>query len=100
MKYSTIKEAYENLPNRLVAQYPELPFENHCYLRIALDWLCKAKWDTKINRPAYKHLTEKQKLQLQLLLKGYLTHRKQLLAHHKASLTYRKSWKKQLTLPL
>ena len=50
---------YQNLPEKLTEKYTDLNFQNHCYLRIALDNIFQAKWDTKIKRPAYRNLSKK-----------------------------------------
>jgi len=39
----TYESAYQSLPEKLVEQYTDLNFENHCYLRIALDNTFQAK---------------------------------------------------------
>ncbi|MEB3345965.1 hypothetical protein U6A24_10865 [Aquimarina gracilis] len=52
----------------LLDQYPQLSFDNHCYLRIGLDNLVKAKWDTLISRSPYKHSSEGQRDELIKLL--------------------------------
>lgn len=86
----TYKDIYQSLPEQLAAHYPDLNFENHCYLRIALDNTLQAKWDTKISRPAYKHLTEKQIISVREFLQAYLNNRALLLRHNENSLLWRK----------
>ena len=96
MPYSKAYEnAYEGLPEALAEHYSELSFDNHCYLRIALDELFKAKWDTKIKRPAYKHLSDNQLVNIRRLLNRYKNDKQLLLQHNKQSLAYRSAWKKQ-----
>ncbi|MEM6517352.1 MAG: acetyltransferase [Bacteroidota bacterium] len=82
-------ETYQNLPEELPKIYPDLNFDNHCYLRIALDNTFKAKWDTKIKRPAYKNLNKPQLEQVLLLLNRYKTDSGLLLRHNKNSLRWR-----------
>ncbi|RMB59502.1 acetyltransferase [Dokdonia sinensis] len=83
------KEHYMNLANELVKTYPEFNFENHCYLRIALDNAVGTKWDTKIARPAYKNLTIVQRALVIDYLAHYLSDRDMLLSHNAISLAYR-----------
>ena len=83
-------QAYQHLPETLVAQYPQLNFDNHCYLRIALDNTFQAKWDTKIKRPAYKNLNEEALKQVIALLETYRTDKHLLLTHNQNSLNWRK----------
>lgn len=86
---NTYNTAYQNLPEQLVELYPELNFENHCYLRIALDQLCKQPWHMKIRKPAYKHLTQSQLEEIRNLLTSYKTQKTVLLQHHQQSLVWR-----------
>lgn len=92
---------YQGWPERLVSRYPDLPFDYHCYLRIALDNTLDAQWDTKIRKPAYQNLSEAQ---LNTVLRNfnlYFDDRTKLLEHHQRSLNYRKAWKrKQLKFAL
>ncbi|WGK64045.1 acetyltransferase [Croceiramulus getboli] len=88
--YST----YQNLPEKLVDTYSDLNFENHCYLRIGLDNIYQAKWDTVIQRPAYKYIQEAEREALLQLLKRYLEDKALLMAHNKDSLQWRQQTKK------
>ncbi len=91
MKYSEqYYNFYEMLPEKLAEKYTELPFDNHCYLRIALDNMVHTKWDTVILRPAYKNLSLEQRNEVIRLLKVYLHDESLLLLHNKQSLQYRK----------
>ena len=91
MKYSKqYYDFYEMLPEKLTEQYPQLSFDNHCYLRIALDKVLNAKWDTVISRPAYKHLSETQRNEVVELLKSYQKDKSLLLSLNQQSLQYRK----------
>ena len=54
-------DAYLHLPEDLAAQYTHKRLDNHCYLRIALDNTVGAKWDTQVQRPAYKNITPEQR---------------------------------------
>lgn len=91
IKYSkSYLECYEGLPEKLAQQYSKLSFENHCYLRIALDNVFNTKWDTVISRPAYKHLSEQQRKNVVKLLKSYQEDKSLLLRHNALSLQYRK----------
>ncbi len=83
------REYYRQLPEILVLKYPELNFQNHCYLRIALDNVIGTKWDTRIPRPAYKNLTAAQRGQVIDNLSHYLNDRNMLESHHLISLAYR-----------
>ena len=84
------QNAYLELPEQLVRNYPELNFENHCYLRIALDQVYQTKWDTKIPKLAYKYLTKLQLETVQKLLGSYQKNRELLLKHNKQSLSFRR----------
>ncbi|MEM6687631.1 MAG: acetyltransferase, partial [Bacteroidota bacterium] len=65
-------------------------FENHCYLRIALDNTLQTKWDTVIKKPAYKHLTAAQLKQVVQLLESYDGNELLLKRDNTISLNYRK----------
>ncbi|XLS30589.1 acetyltransferase [Flavobacteriaceae bacterium M23B6Z8] len=86
--------AYKQLPERLTEVYPDLNFDNHCYLRIALDNTLGAKWDTIIERPAYKNLNAEQSLMVRELLSSYEQDKELLLEHNRKSLEWRKKLKK------
>jgi len=83
-------DTYQNLPEELVNVYPNLNFDNHCYLRIALDNTFEAKWDTVIDRPAYKNLSLDNTDKVLRLLKDYKTDKQLLLEHNRNSLKWRK----------
>ena len=83
-------KAYQNLPEKLAEQYSDLNFENHCYLRIALDNTFEGKWDTFLKRPAYKNLSDSEKSIVRQLLKSYESNKSLLLEHNKNSLKWRK----------
>lgn len=83
------KTYYLQLPDTLAQKYPELNFENHCYLRIALDNVVGTKWDTRIARPAYKNLTTEQRALVISHLSTYLDDKSTLLSHNMISLAYR-----------
>ena len=87
------QDVYLGLPEQLTGNYPELNFENHCYLRIALDLVFQTKWDAKIPKPAHKHLNAEQLETVQKLLTCYLTDKALLLQHNTLSLHYRKEAK-------
>ena len=94
-------QVYQGWPERLVSRYPDLPFDYHCYLRIALDNTLGAKWDTKIRKPAYLHLSVIQLSMVMNSFKTYFEDKTVLLEHHRRSLNYRKAWKrKQLKFAL
>ncbi|MGB3605958.1 MAG: acetyltransferase [Psychroserpens sp.] len=80
---------YQHLPEKLAETYPNLRFDNHCYLRIALDNTFQAKWDTVIDRPAYKTINPEQKATVLKLLNSYLVDRALLMSHNRLSLTWR-----------
>ena len=82
-------ETYQNLPEKLTEIYPDLNFENHCYLRIALDNAVRAKWDTVLKRPAYKNLNQLQLQEVLSLLHKYQTDKSLLLHHNTLSLKWR-----------
>lgn len=86
----TYKNAYLGLPEKLAEQYSELNFDNHCYLRIALDNTLGARWDTKITKPAYRNLTVAGLDEVSSLLQRYIADKPLLLKHNKISLAYRK----------
>jgi len=86
-------DTYQNLPEKLPKIYPELNFDNHCYLRIALDNTFSAKWDIKINRPAYKNLNDNQLEEVLKLLQQYQTKKDLLLEHNQNSLIWRRKSK-------
>ena len=86
-------ETYQNLPEKLTKIYPDLNFDNHCYLRIALDNTFKTKWDTVLKRPAYKNLNSLKRSEVLTLLKSYQTKKELLLAHNENSLRYRAVFK-------
>ena len=83
------KTYYLEIPEILVTHYPELNFQNHCYLRIALDNVIGTKWDTQIAKPAYKHLTESQRRLVISYLSAYVKDKSLLLSHNMISLAYR-----------
>ncbi len=87
---TTYKEAYQNLPEKLAEQYKDLNFDNHCYLRIALDNTLKTRWDTLIKKPAYKNLNAEQLEQVVEHLRLYQQSEKLLFEHHQNSLDWRK----------
>lgn len=90
MKYSeAYYSTYQQLPEKLASQYSDLPFDNHCYLRIGLDHVMGAKWDTKLKRPAYKNLSETQRQELLRLLAHYQIDKELLLRHNGESLAFR-----------
>lgn len=92
---------YQGLPEQLAIHYKELPFDDHCYLRMALDNTFSAQWDTKIPKPAYKNLNQPQKKQVLQFLNQYKKDQALMLHHHRKSLEYRKAWKEtQLKLSL
>lgn len=80
---------YLSFPNQLVKTYPELNFENHCYLRIALDNVIGMKWDTRIPKPAYRNLSTSQRSMVIAYLAQYLDDKDMLLVHNAISLAYR-----------
>ena len=80
---------YQNLPEKLTEKYSELNFQNHCYLRIALDNTFQAKWDTKIKKPAYKNLSKEELSKVIVLLKSYFEDKELLLNHNVNSLRFR-----------
>lgn len=83
------KDYYRRLPEVLVLQYPELNFETHCYLRIALDNVIGTKWDARIARPAYKNLNSKQRSLVIAYLYEYTRDKQMLSSHNLISLAYR-----------
>ncbi|UZO80012.1 acetyltransferase [Aquimarina sp. ERC-38] len=90
MKYSeAYYNTYQHLPEELAKQYTNLRFDNHCYLRIALDNTFKAKWDTVLKRPAYKNLSATEREEVLNLLKTYKTNEALLQEHNKNSLEWR-----------
>ena len=95
MLKATYQKVYQGLPERLAEQYRDLNFDNHCYLRIALDNTIGAKWDTKIARPAYKNLTKEQLDRVLCLLGQYQTDKAMVLRHNQISLDYRNTWKRK-----
>lgn len=84
------KSAYQGLPEKLAKKYTHLSFENHCYLRIALDNTLHTKWDTVIQKPAYKHLTAAQLKRVVQLLENYSINESLLKSDNTISLNYRK----------
>ena len=82
-------ESYQRLPEKLVTQYPELAFDNHCYLRIALDNAIGNKWDTVVKQPAYKNLTKENLESVRSLLKLYGANKGILFEHNQNSLKWR-----------
>lgn len=83
------KSYYLKIPEALVEKYSELNFENHCYLRIALDNAIGTKWDTRIAKPAYKNLNTQQRALVIAHLSSYLEDKATLLSHHLISMVYR-----------
>ena len=88
--FPAYQNAYLGLPEELAAKYPDLNFDNHCYLRIALDNTLGTKWDSQISRPAYKNLDESQLNEVRELLRKYKEDRELLLRHNAKSLGFRK----------
>ena len=94
-------KTYQGWPERLVTHYPELDFEHHCYLRIALDNTLGGKWDTKVRKPAYQNLSKAELKTVLGYFRVYFEDRDQLIRHHQRSLNYRNQWKrKQLKFAL
>lgn len=87
MNYET---AYQSLPEKLAEQFKDLSFENHCYLRIALDNMFQAKWDKRLRKPAYKCLSKDQLAGVVSLLKQYQTDKMLLLEHNQRSIEWRR----------
>lgn len=83
------KTYYLEIPELLVSHYPDLNFQNHCYLRIALDNVIGTMWDTQIAKPAYKHLTTDQRKLVISYLSSYVKDKNLLLSHNMISLAYR-----------
>lgn len=79
----TYKSYFLQLPKALLCQYPELRLEDHTYLRIAMDNAIGTKWDLRVPKPAYKHLTTLQRKEVIANLMKYI-HSKQTLLEHKA----------------
>ncbi|MDO1500302.1 acetyltransferase [Winogradskyella maritima] len=86
-------EAYKGLPEALEKSYHKLNFDNHCYLRIALDNTFNAKWDNVIKRPAYKNLSKEKLERVVGLLQAYKTDLELLQSHNAKSLSWRKKLK-------
>ena len=82
-------QTYQGIPEELPKLYPDLSFDNHCYLRIGLDHLFQNKWDLKLKRPAYKNLTKEQLNKLIQVLEKYKSDKQLLLKHNKESLGFR-----------
>ena len=92
---------YQGLPEQLAIHYKELPFDDHCYLRMALDNTFSAQWDTKIPKPAYKNLNQPHKKQVLQFLNHSKKDHALILHHLLKSLKYRKECKEtQLNLSL
>ena len=89
------QQAYQNLPEQLEERYPNLSFDNHCYLRVALDHVMGDQWDTQIKRPAYQHLNTAQLKKVVAVLQNYLTDENLIHRHNQSSLAYRNARKKQ-----
>lgn len=91
MNYSeAYYNTYQHLPEELAKQYANLKFDNHCYLRIALDNTFKTKWDTVLKRPAYKNLSPFQLEKVLKLLRTYKSDKDLLITHNQNSLQWRK----------
>lgn len=86
---TSYKDYYIGLPEVLMLTYPELDFEKHYYLQIALDNVIGTRWDIRISKPAYKHLSIKQRVLVIEYLNTYLEDKTVLLSHHMISLVYR-----------
>lgn len=84
-----LKTYYLQIPDVLVKRYPELKFENHCYLRIALDNVVGTQWDKRIAKPAYKNLSNQQRALAIEYLTLYLDDKNMLLSHNMISQAYR-----------
>lgn len=83
------KDYYRQLPEILVLKYPNLNFETHCYLRIALDNAIGTRWDSRIAKPAYRNLSSKQRALVIEYLYQYTRDKAMLQAHNLISLAYR-----------
>ncbi len=83
------KTYFLQLPQTLLSQYPDLPLEDHSYLRIALDNAIGTKWDIRIAKPAYKHLSIEQRKAVIANLMCYLYNKQILLEHLAISNMYR-----------
>ena len=50
----------ETLP-ALAVDRPDWPIRlDHCFMRVCLDAAVGARWDTRVRRPAIRHLTDEQ----------------------------------------
>ena len=87
----TLKERYFALPKALEARYPALDFQDHCYWRIALDHVFQQRWDQVLNKPAHRHLSEKQMQKVVQFLEIYIDNLQLLMSHHAQSLRLRKT---------
>lgn len=88
-----LKIEYKTYSNLLEGVYPELPFDNHCYLRIALDNEFGDVWSKRIESPAINHLSEQQLKSVINRLKMYATNKDLLIRHNKNSILYRQNTK-------
>jgi hypothetical protein len=86
---ATYKSYFLQLPKALLSQYPELPLEDHTYLRIALDNAIGTQWELRVPKPAYKHLTSLQRKQVISNLMKYVHNKQTLLEHKSISQAYR-----------
>ncbi len=83
------KDYYAGLPEVLILTYPELTLKKDCYLRIALDNVIGTRWDIRISKPAYKHLSIQQRALVIEYLNIYIDDKNVLLSHYMISLAYR-----------
>tara|TARA_R110001632_G_scaffold193621_5_gene314579 strand:- start:941 stop:1225 length:285 start_codon:yes stop_codon:yes gene_type:complete len=86
---ATYKSYFLQLPQALISQYPELPLEDHTYLRIAMDNAIGCQWELRVPKPAYKHLTTQQRKQVIANLMNYVHSKHTLLEHRAISMAYR-----------
>ena len=70
--------------------------EDHCIARVVLDVYFGKKWDTVINKPAVKHLTEKQNKEIINLVDFYAKLPKSFEKANKYSKRLRNEYKKSI----
>lgn len=91
MSLESLREKYLQLVNTTLPKEINSPVRfNHCFARIALDWLFQDVWYNHIEkRPAYKTLNEQQLKSVIQRMESWRSDRTIIVADNRQSLIYR-----------
>jgi len=94
MTNTVLEEVSESLmtsANKLVEKYPNKNLENHCYLRIAYDNVCKGKWTDFFEKPFYKEAPLHKVMKAKGVLEDMMASERIVDSLNEISLGYRRS---------